>query len=96
MPDVDKQSPAGAYDPSAHRMLSFHDAVAKFRERLDTPRAYLERCIERIEALDGDRDGVRVPQFGPGAPGRRRIPARATRRARPLGAVDGMPVGIKT
>ena len=52
MPDVDKQSPAGAYDPSTHRMLSFHDAVAKFRDGSDTPRAYLERCIERIEALE--------------------------------------------
>jgi hypothetical protein len=31
MPDIDKQSPAGAYDPSTHRMLSFHDAAAKFR-----------------------------------------------------------------
>ena len=33
-------------------MLSFHDAVAKFRDGTDTPRAYLERCIERIEALE--------------------------------------------
>ena len=45
-------SPAGAYDPSTHRMLSFHDAAAKFRDGTDTPRAYLERCIERIEALE--------------------------------------------
>ena len=52
MLDVSKQSPAGAYDPSTHRMLSFHDAVAKFRDGSDTPRAYLERCIERIEALE--------------------------------------------
>ena len=52
MPDT-KQSPAGAYDPSTHRMLNFHDAVAKFRDGSDNPRAYLERCFERIEALDG-------------------------------------------
>ncbi|MEA3073361.1 MAG: hypothetical protein QOD29_4807, partial [Alphaproteobacteria bacterium] len=51
MPET-KQSPAGAYDPSAYRMLSFHDAAAKFRDGSDNPRAYLERCIERIEALD--------------------------------------------
>ena len=33
-------------------MLSFHDVAAKFRDGSDTPRAYLERCIERIEALE--------------------------------------------
>ena len=52
MPDLSKRSPAGAYDPSTHRMLSFHDVAAKFRDGSDTPRAYLERCIERIEALE--------------------------------------------
>src|SRR5690606_13569532 len=46
------QSPAGMYDPATHRMLSFHDVAAKFRDGSDTPRAYLERCIERIEALE--------------------------------------------
>ena len=48
----DKQSPAGAYDPATHKMLGFHNAVAQFRDGADTPRAYLERCIERIEALE--------------------------------------------
>ena len=52
MPDINKHSPAGPYDPATHRMLSFHDAVAEFRDGTDTPRAYLERCIERIEALE--------------------------------------------
>ena len=48
----DAPSPAGAYHPATHRMLSFHDAVSKFRDCTDTPRAYLERCIERIDALE--------------------------------------------
>ena len=73
MLDVNKHSPAGAYDPSTHRMLSFHDAAAKFRDGADTPRAYLERCIERIEALDSRGDGICLPQSHAGAPGRRRI-----------------------
>src|SRR3990170_5003755 len=50
--ELDNQSPAGAYDPSTHRMLSFHDALPKFLAGTDTPRDYLERCIERIEQLE--------------------------------------------
>ena len=52
MLDVNKKFPIGAYNPSTHRMLGFHDVAAKFRAGTDTPRAHLERCIERIETLD--------------------------------------------
>ena len=52
MTDINSHSPAGIYDPATHRMLSFHDAVAGFLDGTDTPRAYLERCIERIETLE--------------------------------------------
>lgn len=91
---VDPQFPAGRYDPCAHRMLSFHDAVAGFRDNRDTPRAYLERCIERIEALDGavmafaflNLDRARKAADESGA---------RYKAGRPLGPVDGMPVGIK-
>jgi Asp-tRNA(Asn)/Glu-tRNA(Gln) amidotransferase A subunit family amidase len=91
---VDPQFPAGRYDPCAHRMLSFHDAVAGFRDNRDTPRAYLERCIERIEALDGavmafaflNLDHARKAADESGA---------RYKAGRPLGPVDGMPVGIK-
>jgi Fe-S-cluster formation regulator IscX/YfhJ len=37
------------YDPREFRALTFHDAVARFRDGSDTPRAYLERCLEAIE-----------------------------------------------
>jgi Asp-tRNA(Asn)/Glu-tRNA(Gln) amidotransferase A subunit family amidase len=91
---VDPQFPAGRYDPRTHRMLSFHDAVAGFRDYRDTPRAYLERCIERIEALDGavmafaflNLDRARKAADESGA---------RYKAGRPLGPVDGMPVGIK-
>jgi Asp-tRNA(Asn)/Glu-tRNA(Gln) amidotransferase A subunit family amidase len=94
MADVDKQSPAGVYDPSQHRMLSFHDAVAKFHDGSDTPRAYLERCIERIEALDSavmafaflNLDRARKAADESGA---------RYKSGKPLSAIDGMPVGIK-
>jgi Asp-tRNA(Asn)/Glu-tRNA(Gln) amidotransferase A subunit family amidase len=91
---IDPQFPAGRYDPRTHRMLSFHDAVAGFRDNRDTPRAYLERCIERIEALDGavmafaflNLDHARKAADESGA---------RYKAGRPLGPVDGMPVGIK-
>ena len=32
--------------------LTFHDAVPRFRDGTDTPRAYLERCLETIAARE--------------------------------------------
>ena len=94
MPDIDKQSPAGAYDPATHKMLGFHNSVAQFRDGADTPRAYLERCIERIEALEPavmafaflNLEGARQAANESGT---------RYRAGRPLSVVDGMPVGIK-
>ena len=40
------------YDPKASTMLRFHEAIAGFLNGNDTPRAYLERCLETIEALE--------------------------------------------
>lgn len=91
---IDKQAPAGIYDPATHRMLSFHDAVARFADGSDTPRAYLERAIARIEALEPavmafaylnfDRARAAADESG-----------RRYKAGRPLGPVDGMPAGIK-
>src|SRR5262249_21802885 len=94
MPDVNAQSLAGVYDPSTHRMLSFHDAVAKFRSGEDTPRAYLERCIERIEALE---PAVMAFAFLNLERARKAADESGERykAGRPLSVVDGMPVGIK-
>ena len=94
MANVNKQSPVGAYDPSTHRMLSFHDAVARFRDGSDTPRAYLERCIERIEALEPT---VMAFAFLNLERARKAADESDTRyrAGKPLGPVDGMPTGIK-
>lgn len=88
------QSPAGRYDPATHRMLSFHDAVAKFRNGSDTPRAYLERCIERIETLES---AVMAFAFLNLERARQAADESNVRyqAGRALGPVDGMPVGIK-
>ena len=39
------------YDPRSFQALTFHAAVAKFRDGTDTPRAYLERCLETFRLL---------------------------------------------
>ena len=36
------------YDPRTFKALSFHDAAQRFRDSTDTPRAYLERCLEMV------------------------------------------------
>jgi len=88
-------TPARAnYDPRTHHMLTFHDAAQKFRDGADTPRAYLERCIETIEAHEPvvkafvvlNKDGARAA-----------ADASSTRwkAGKPLSPIDGMPVAIK-
>ena len=69
MTDIDSHSPAGIYDPATHRMLSFHDAVARAAAF-----AFLNLQPARDAA---DRASARY------------------KAGRPLGPVDGMPVGIK-
>jgi len=88
------KSRTGSYDPRAFKGLTFHDATARFREGADTPRAYLERCLETI----AEREPV-VKAFAAlnEASARAAADASAARwkGGRPLSAIDGMPVGIK-
>ena len=37
-----------AYDPKTVELLTFHDAITAFQDGTDTPRGYLERCLETI------------------------------------------------
>ena len=41
-----------SYSPGTFRPLTFHDAVPGFLTGDDTPRAYLERCLETIAAIE--------------------------------------------
>jgi len=85
---------AQGYDPRAFKALTFHDATARFREAADTPRAYLERCLETI----AEREPV-VKAFVSLNEASARAAADASagrwKAGRPLSAIDGMPVGIK-
>jgi Asp-tRNA(Asn)/Glu-tRNA(Gln) amidotransferase A subunit family amidase len=82
------------YDPRKFKALTFHDATARFRKGSDTPRAYLERCIETIAA----REPVVKAFVVLNEAGARAAADASTVRWKagaPLSAIDGMPVAIK-
>lgn len=83
-----------SYDPSSYRGLAFHDARESFRAGTDTPRAYLERCLETV----AEREPV-VQAFAHLNEAASRDAADAStsrwRAGRPLSPVDGMPIGVK-
>ena len=82
------------YDPKTVTLLSFSDAVPSFTDGSDTPRAYLERCIEIVEAREPAVKAFVTLNLD----GARKAADASTERyraGRPLSALDGMPVGIK-
>jgi len=82
------------YDPRTVELLSFNRAVPAFLDGSDTPRAYLERCLETIEAREPEiRAFVTLNIQG----ARKAADAAAERykAGRALSCVDGMPVAIK-
>jgi len=86
--------PPPTYDPRTFKPLTFHDAARRFREGTDTPRVYLERCLEMIQ----ERDTV-VKAFvalnEPAARSAADASAARWKAGRPLSLIDGMPIGIK-
>jgi Asp-tRNA(Asn)/Glu-tRNA(Gln) amidotransferase A subunit family amidase len=82
------------YDPRTFTALTFHDTTPRFRDGADTPRAYLERCLETIAA----REPVVRAFVALNEAGARAAADASTARwkaARPLSAIDGLPIGIK-
>src|SRR5215510_7647407 len=83
-----------SYDPREFRALTFHDAVARFRDGTDTPRAYLERCLETLS----EREPVVQAFVVVNETGARAAADASTTRwrdGRPLSPIDGLPIGIK-
>src|SRR5512137_2791695 len=82
------------YAPREFSARTFHDAVPRFRDGSDTPRAYLERCLETIAALE-----PQVMAFASlNEAGAREAADASTARYRagaPLSPIDGLPIGIK-
>jgi len=84
----------GAYDPKSYQLLSFHDQREKFLTGEDTPRNYLERCLEKIASCEEE---VKAWAYLNADPARAAADASTARYAasKPLSVVDGMPLGIK-
>lgn len=82
------------YSPRDVRALSWHDATLDFAAGADTPRAFLERCLETIAA----RESVVRAWVVRNESGARAAADASTVRwqaGRPLSPIDGMPIGIK-
>lgn len=84
----------GSYDPDTFSPPSFVAAVPNFIDGSDTPRAFLERCLEVVSE--------REPQVQAFAfineEGARKAADAATKRyheGRPLSPIDGCPIGFK-
>ena len=82
------------YDPSSSNLLTFYDKVPDFINLNDTPRDYLERCIDTIELREPD-----IKAFVTLCLDRAREAAdESTKRYkenRVLSPIDGMPYGMK-
>ena len=87
-------SGTNTYDPENCRLRTFYDAIAQFKDGSDTPRAYLERCLETIEEKEPlvrawvvlNTENARIAADESSA---------RYKAGRPLSAIDGMPIGIK-
>ncbi|MDP6173512.1 MAG: amidase [Rhodospirillales bacterium] len=82
------------YDPRAPVMVPFHSARPAFMDGIDSPRAYLERCIQVMEA----REGVIKAFVNINLEGARRAADAAGQRykdGRPASVLDGMPLVVK-
>ena len=76
------------------RPRSYFSAWDAFRSGADTPRAFLERCLETIEARDGEI-GAFVAINPEGAREAADRAGERWRTARTKSAIDGMPIAVK-
>ncbi len=82
------------YRPDGFAQLTYHNLAAAFARGGDTPRAFLERCLETIAA----REPVVQAFVTTNPEGAREAADASTARwkeGRPLSPIDGMPIGIK-
>lgn len=76
------------------RGITYHDRIGGFRDGTDSPRAYLEACLETIS----DREPQVQAWVCINERGARAAADASTERwrsGRPLSLIDGMPIGIK-
>ncbi len=85
---------SATYDPREFKALTFHDVVPRLRTGEETPRTYLERCLETI----AQREAVVKAFVTLNVPGARAAADASTARwkaGRPLSPIDGLPMAIK-
>ena len=82
------------YDPNASPMLQFHERIPDFLNDNDTPRAYLERCLETIQSLE---PSVAAWVYQNPAIARTAADAATERykKGQPLSLIDGCPMAVK-
>ena len=83
-----------SYTPTEPVLMSYCDRIQAFRDGDDSPRDFLERCLERIEGFEKEIKAFTVVNID----GARQAADASTRRykeGRPLSQVDGMPIGVK-
>jgi Asp-tRNA(Asn)/Glu-tRNA(Gln) amidotransferase A subunit family amidase len=83
-----------AYHPQQYKPLTFHDATPRFRDGSDTPRAYLERCLETIAAREPVVKAFTAINEA-GARAAADASAGRWKAGKPLSSIDGMPIAIK-
>jgi Asp-tRNA(Asn)/Glu-tRNA(Gln) amidotransferase A subunit family amidase len=77
-----------------YQPLTFHDAARRFTDGNDSPRAYLERCLETIAAREPVVKALTAINQG----GARAAADASTERwkaGQPISPIDGMPIAIK-
>lgn len=82
------------YDPAARTPPGFTARAGAFADGSDTPRAYLERCLGTIEAVEPVIRGWVVLNVE-GARAQADASTHRWKAGQPLSQIDGMPVGIK-
>ena len=77
-----------------YKPLTFHDAARRFTDGNDSPRAYLERCLETIAAREPVVKAFTAMNES-GARAAADASAARWKAGKPLSLIDGMPVAIK-
>jgi Asp-tRNA(Asn)/Glu-tRNA(Gln) amidotransferase A subunit family amidase len=81
-------------DKTKPQARSYFAATSAFKNGNDSPRAFLERCIETIAALE-PKIGAFVATNLAGSRAAADESSKRWKAGKPLSAIDGMPVGIK-
>ena len=82
------------YDPATYRMRTFLDVRDSFLEGSDSPRDYLERCMECIDSRETQVKAWVVLNLE-NARQAADESGKRYRQGMPLSVIDGMPLGIK-